>query len=189
MLTRHVDAPLRLSLITFGAPPVTSNDLTSEMVLLQQAREDPGIMLAIANEFDVVVRADRSYLLSLTELHRVARHAADSAATVVSSTTALPRPMWPLPPPEYYHLGQIVVLKVSVPEISDNTSFSDIALKAIQVYPTLLSNLVFCDTEVHSRIHYTKRTRMLFEGRCNNGTGRTAQQRDRPLTFEGRDAD
>jgi len=64
--------------------------------------------------------------------------------------------MWPLPPPEYYPIGEIVVLKVSVPELSNAPGLSALALKAIKVHPVILSSLVFCNTEVHSRVHYTK---------------------------------
>jgi hypothetical protein len=151
-------------------------------------------MLALANEFDAVVRADRPYLLSLIELH----HSADQAASLADARNSprsnsanttdysssdgtvtldiLPaitraRTMWPLPPPEYYPIGEIVVLKVSVPELSHAAGLSALALGAIKVHPVILSSLVFCNMKVHSRVHYTKRVQMILEGRFNNGTG------------------
>src|SRR5207248_2131233 len=77
--SQPIDASVRLSLITFGAPPVTDINLTPHLLRLQQTRDKPGLMLAVANEFDPVVRADRSYLLSLIELHRSAGRAASLA--------------------------------------------------------------------------------------------------------------
>jgi hypothetical protein len=151
-------------------------------------------MLAMANEFDAVVRADRPYLLSLIELHHSAGQAAsladernspcsNSANTTYDSSCngavkldsspaiAQARTMWPLPPPEYYPIGEIVVFKVSVPELSNAVGLSALALKAIKVHPAILSSLVFCNTKVHSRVHYANRVQMILEGRFNNGTG------------------
>jgi hypothetical protein len=151
------------------------------------------MMLAVANEFDAVVRADRSYLNSLIKLHNSSkqtvfalessnsfsvRSGSDSDVSFTSgdemSESFLEikqaKKMWPLPPPEYYPIGDIVVLKVSLPETPDPEDPFAIALKAFKVHPVIFSNLVFCNTEVHRRVQYTKRVKMILEGKFNNGT-------------------
>jgi hypothetical protein len=189
---RGIDESIRFSLITFGSPPVTDVNLTPNLLRLQEKRKNAGHMLAIANEYDAVVRADRSYLLSLIELYQSAGESSLSATTSMASITSdstvdtksdtfsaqsktpginREKTMWQLPPPEYHHIGEIVLLKVSVPELSGTGEFPALSLTAMKVHPMVLSSLVFCDTAVHSRVHYTKRAQMILDGKFNNGSG------------------
>ena len=61
---------IKFSLITFGAPPVTSPDITP--LLLRYKSPNKGFSLAICNEYDPVPRADLEYIRSLLDLHRSA---------------------------------------------------------------------------------------------------------------------
>lgn len=145
------------------------------------------------------MRADRSYLLSLIHLYRSAsnrspleeqtkNHRADAAAFPNShdnftdqepldlsklSIVAAPKPIWPVPSPEYHLIGEIIVLKMSLAgHIQDDVeASSQLTLKAIKIQPDELAKLVFWSTEVHSRVHYAKRVLMILDGTFNGSTG------------------
>jgi len=167
---------IKYSLITFGAPPVTDIDITPHLLKRQQAFQRPGMVLAIANEFDTVTRADRPYILSLVELHRSVPKYSDSIATLADtfvdgiSTNAI-RKTWPLPAPEYYPIGEVALLKLATEESSESDEGAEPVVKMYKISSAVLSGLVFCDIEVHRRVHYTKRVVMIAEGRFNGKEG------------------
>jgi hypothetical protein len=82
-------------------------------------------------------------------------------------------PIWPLPKPDYHHIGECVVLKVSVGKFDTAVEgiSPPIELRAVQIPDDKLAGLIFCGTQVHSRIYYTKRIRMLLEGKFNGADG------------------
>ncbi|KAK3389151.1 hypothetical protein B0H63DRAFT_94923 [Podospora didyma] len=61
---------LKLSCITFGAPPTFSTNLTKTLRAEGSLAKIRGHMLAFVNEFDVVPRVDQSYVRSLIDLYR-----------------------------------------------------------------------------------------------------------------------
>jgi len=144
------------------------------------------------------VRADRSYLLSLIHLYRSAsrspleeqtkNHQAGAAAIPNSNgdftdqepldlnelaVVAAPKPIWPVPSPEYHLIGEIIVLKMSLAGHihGDVEASSPLTLKVIKIQPDELAKLIFWSTEVHSRVHYTKRVLIILEGMFNGRTG------------------
>jgi hypothetical protein len=69
-LRSSLDPSITFSLITFGAAPVSTHDITP---LLRQYAGQPrkaGLALAVVNEFDLVPRADGPYVRSLVDLYR-----------------------------------------------------------------------------------------------------------------------
>jgi hypothetical protein len=169
------------------------------LLRLQKERANPGLVLAIVNELDTVVRADRSYLLSLIQLYRSATTSpllADGTNAPQTGTAAIPdfngdctrqeppkpseltdvttlKPLWSVPLPEYHLIGEIIILKMTlVADIHDGAEASNsIILKAIKVASDELAKLIFWSTEVHSRVYYTKRVSMILEGIFNGRTG------------------
>lgn len=130
----------QFSLISFGAAPATSPDLTPTLRQISHDRQNPGIMLAIVNEYDVVPRADAAYIRSLVDLYRSRYGLApitdeafptptpegnqtfdasslksnDSKTLYASMRSATSNLEWPVPVPEYGIIGEIVVLKMTL---------------------------------------------------------------------------
>ncbi|KAK0722629.1 hypothetical protein B0T26DRAFT_674312 [Lasiosphaeria miniovina] len=61
---------LKLSCITFGAPPTFNTNLTKTLRAEGSLANSRGHTLAFVNEFDVVPRVDQSYVRSLIDLYR-----------------------------------------------------------------------------------------------------------------------
>ena len=134
------------------------------------------MVLTIANEFDTVTRTDRPYMLSLVELHRSITKYFDSRATLADTleggmSTNATRKTWPLPAPEYYPIGEVALLKLAIEESSESDESPEPVLKMYKISSAVLSGLVFCDIEVHKRVHYTKRAVLIAEGRFNGKEG------------------
>lgn len=134
------------------------------------------MVLAMANEFDTVTRADHPYMLSLVELHRSVAKYSDSTATLADTlvdgmSTNATRKTWPLPAPEYYPVGEVALLKLAIEGSGKSDEGAEPVLKMYKISSAVLSGLVFCDIEVHRRVYYTKRVVMIAEGRFNGKEG------------------
>lgn len=64
-----------------------------------------------------------------------------------------------------------MLLKLAVEESSESDEGAEPVVKMYKISSAVLSGLVFCDIEVHSRVHYTKRVAMIAEGRFNGKEG------------------
>ncbi|SPQ20772.1 49df7fc9-f316-4213-be5e-f303876c423e [Thermothielavioides terrestris] len=157
----------RLSCITFGAPPVVSQALNFEELA---PRRPLGLCLNIINEFDVVSRADRPYILSLVNMMRslygqpaipddvdITRDADDSPRSGAANAqqTSGSENIWPLPPPMYHHVGSRVLL---LTRLDDD---GRVCLKACEVPKDVFQQLLFCRVEVHRRACYSDRMQRL----------------------------
>ncbi|KAH0561982.1 hypothetical protein GP486_003311 [Trichoglossum hirsutum] len=178
---------LLFSSISFGAPPVTRPDLTHPIL----AAANRGLVLSIVNEYDLVPRADNDYVRSLVDLYRsiyslppiqdrpeqdpTPRLPRLSFDTRNANPAPDPRPSWPLPSPEYFHIGQIVVFKVKLAEPAADggagggaaSDADDLVLRAVTVAPNHFARLLFGSVSVHGRVCYRERVKMLLEGRFN----------------------
>lgn len=115
-------------------------------------------------------------MLSLVELHRSVAKYSDSTATLADTlvdgmSTNATRKTWPLPAPEYYPIGEVALLKLAIEESSESDEGAEPVVKMYKISSAVLSRLVFCDIEVHRRVHYTKRVMMIAEGRFNGKEG------------------
>jgi hypothetical protein len=144
-----------------------------------------GILLTIANEYDLVSRADGAYALSLVDLYRSIYSLPpiqDNKQNVPAPE--LPRlsfdainagnnhlPVWPLPQPEYWHIGQLVVFKVKLAELAADDSLDggkdELVLRTVTVSPEAFGKLLFCDVSSHRRESYRERVNLLLKGRFN----------------------
>ncbi|KAK4233461.1 hypothetical protein C8A03DRAFT_19473 [Achaetomium macrosporum] len=158
----------RLSCITFGAPPVVTQALNVEGLA---PRRPLGLCLNIINEFDVVSRADRPYILCLVNLIRSLygkpailddgvefTRDMDPPGSRASQQAAGPENVWRVPPPMYHHVGSRVLL---LTRLDDD---GRICLKACEVTEEAFQQLLFCRVEVHRRACYSDRIRRLEEG-------------------------
>ncbi|KAF5973036.1 hypothetical protein FCOIX_8987 [Fusarium coicis] len=105
----------KFSLVTFGAPPVTSTDVTELAQGLPQSHH----IYAVVNEHDLVPRVDQSYITSIISLYRSAYGLPLSefnSSTFTNSTQADRNqdPVWKLPPPDFYVVGNAIVLRAKM---------------------------------------------------------------------------
>ncbi|KAJ4141750.1 hypothetical protein NW768_000967 [Fusarium equiseti] len=137
------------SIITFGSPPVTPQNLTTI------AEGLPGVesVLAFVNEGDVVSRLCMNYIKSVLDLYRIdveetlqkQQHGGSAAEgpglTANPGTTARE---WKLPDPSFYQIGRIVILRTN-----------DVG-KQLELDYADFSRLLWCDTVVHKGSTYSK---------------------------------
>jgi hypothetical protein len=185
---------MRFSCITFGSPPVAALDSSEHSFQVLQA-SDGSIVLDLINEFDLVTRTDRSYISSLVDFYRwiynqppltnickdhnkmSARELQTSTnapeSTTESTSQASDNVSWPLPPAELSHIGQRVILKMSLPTTSANeingvNVADDLTLSAWRVSTKDFEKLLFCRVAVHHKVLYQERIERLAKG-CFNG--------------------
>ena len=111
-----VDPSLMLSCITFGSPPVCNASFSA---LANQARLEATrwrVHVNFVNEFDIVPRLDKLYVLSLINLYRnrfllplpITTDNAINDPGSFEHTSSLESDLtssWPLPDPVFVHLG------------------------------------------------------------------------------------
>ncbi|KAK4171643.1 Alpha/Beta hydrolase protein [Triangularia setosa] len=164
----------KLSLITFGSPPVTSISLTD----ICKGSPNTGLLLSIVNEYDMVSRADGPYLRSLVDLYRSRN---GLPPTFNNTTTPIERgaKAWPLPLPVFQPLGDIIVLKLhfinmssvqGADALSQTSSLVAPTIKAVSVTPEEFAKLLFCDISTHRRKTYIERMDMLTADFWDNCT-------------------
>jgi hypothetical protein len=135
--------------------------------------------LDIVNEFDIVSRADRPYVVSLLNLLRhehgqpPPRSESDlntdmsdkeilPAATFLTQLPGSPNgvndvesALWPIPDRLYHHVGSLIVLTMRLDD-DDQTQ-----LKAFEIPPDLFGALLFTKLSVHRRAVYSRRICLL----------------------------
>lgn len=121
------------------------------------------------NEYDLVARADKDYIQSLTELYgSIGPHDSKQDANHRDGNKRLD---WPPPAPVFQHIGPIIVLKNS-PPTSDmkcgTSSLPGLVLSAWKITAEDLSRLIFCRLSVHGRTVYEERIQKIESG-CLNG--------------------
>lgn len=193
-----LDPNLRFSSITFGAPPTTQPDLTSSILEAPELANNRGLVLSIVNEYDLVPRADGAYVRSLVDLYRSIyqlppiQDDENPPSTPDSADFQLPRfsfddklqligrdsmaKDWPLPKPIYWHIGEIIVLKVKLADREESYEGDDeIVMTAVRVAPESFARLLVCNIAVHRRMVYRERVNMLMEGSFNGKKGGAPQ--------------
>ena len=169
LLSSRDDSDMRLSCITFGAPPCVSS--TVNLSAVKSGLWDPPVCLNIINEFDFVSRADPPYLLCVINLLRSMyglpslEPSSDNdtkAPTTSSDTDSVSivngddDAIWPTPPGLYRHIGELVILATRLDEATGN-----VRMHALKASPTQLSQLLFCRLSVHRRACYNERISLL----------------------------
>ncbi|RGP67239.1 alpha beta-hydrolase [Fusarium sporotrichioides] len=176
----------RFSCATFGAPPC----VTAPIDLSFYHPGGKTLCLNIINEFDVVTRADKPYILSLVDIARNMLNQPPKALLPEPETSSeiidaslkatqdkeaeLSSPKheeshnqfpktWHFSQPLYNHIGPSVVLLMR--------SEDEMKLKAVEVTPAEFQKLLFCRTAVHGKRIYEKRVEALEQGHFNDETG------------------
>jgi hypothetical protein len=185
-----IDPNLKLSCITFGAPPTLSVDVTGPLLQATELAANRGNVLAFANEFDLIPRADQSYLRSLIDLHQ-SMYGMDSAmagtitcagrAAGGGSTSYILPPLrfemeglendekfcekiWRLPVPDYYIIGELVLLTKRRDFVAGKKRR---VLLASTISQREFQKLLYCGTQTHSRSCYDDRVKLLLQGNFN----------------------
>ncbi|KAF3902076.1 hypothetical protein ABW21_db0200865 [Orbilia brochopaga] len=171
------------SCITFGSPPVVKY-MTPADKLTVGGMTSSARILNIVNEYDLVARSDRKYIVSMVQLYNSTDGAEGNASAGSLPTTIVGadgRPPWLLPEPELFHVGPIIVLKVGTHKPGSHRARaapstarslgSGLVMSAWQIMPEELSKVIFCRLSVHSRIVYKDRIQKLRSGNFNGETG------------------
>uniref|UniRef100_A0A4E9DU58 Fungal lipase-type domain-containing protein n=1 Tax=Gibberella zeae TaxID=5518 RepID=A0A4E9DU58_GIBZA len=149
------------SLITFGCPPVTAQDVT----IIAERLPNTRIILSFVNEGDFVTLASAPYVQSMINLFRHTRGLkmigdpagceAQAQAVVQeqgpswSNDTRVRE--WKLPEPKFYQIGKIVVLTSS---LVNRTLLSP---GCLELKYCDFARLLFCDIEMHKGREYGAR--------------------------------
>ncbi|CVL09708.1 hypothetical protein FPRO04_06519 [Fusarium proliferatum] len=189
MSNQNLNQSARFSCVTFGAPPCLTQHV------------DPGIFqpssgtvcVNVINEFDVVTRADKPYILSLVDVARamldlppkaaISEHETSKEIVSVALETTrdenrrlsddsedfpLKEPkFWRFPQPFYHHVGPRVIL---LTRFVDN----QMNLKAVEISSSEFQKLLFCRVAVHGKRFYDERIDALEQGRFNDRSAWTA---------------
>lgn len=133
-----------------------------------------GVCLSIINEFDLVTRADKPYILSLVNLLRLThgQYPLPTEGTDDTETPSLTTDYtsdgnnWPLPPSMYRHVGPKIVFLMRLPDQGGS-----LQLRAVEVSTAQFEKLLFCRLPVHRRPCYTQRVELLVGGQFNGANG------------------
>ena len=156
---------------------MTNPDLTFFIKDAHPNAQHCGLLLAFANEKDVVSRVDNDYVRSILDIYRIScgdpplmkKNASDTQVPQVEKenqppqpretgmepdgkldTSEIPTPFWDLPEPNYYNLGEIIVFR------NANPNGDDFELRPVSVEPEKFCKLVYCDIGVHSKLIYVQ---------------------------------
>ncbi|KAH7168109.1 Alpha/Beta hydrolase protein [Fusarium sp. MPI-SDFR-AT-0072] len=164
----------KFSLITFGAPPVTSTNITELAQVLPQTRH----IYAVVNEHDLVPRADPGYIASIISLYRSAYGLPLSEFNNSTFTNAQGDrkqiAIWELPPPDFYVVGNVIILRAKLDlnvlqsrpsHSSTDTNTPPQKLDIIQMSQKEFGKLLFFEISVHKRKIYFNRLEKLVQER------------------------
>ncbi|KAM5446489.1 hypothetical protein MaudCBS49596_006601 [Microsporum audouinii] len=176
---------IRLSCITFGAPPVVDSPA---LAFHPQHEQSGGVCINFINEFDMVSRADHPYIICLVNLLRSLHgmppfgsdegnvHVAPAPEVLNPGTKAsdsanlLGENVWPVTPCYYHHVGPRIVLLKRLEQASQSEGYL-LKLGAMIVPPEEFEKLLFCRLAVHRRVSYAERVQMIEEGKFNERSG------------------
>ena len=153
----------RVHCVTFGAPPV------SFLPLQKPRRNDKSLFLSFINEGDLIVRADKAYMVSLAKLLAGSKGSSGhcSATTLVKKAShavlksskedksSRRAPYWPVPEAPLSNAGRLVVLREK-PGSQRNPS-----IEAVVTDDGKLRDVVFGDTSMHAMSLYQQRVEAL----------------------------
>ncbi|QGI59856.1 hypothetical protein CEK27_003827 [Fusarium fujikuroi] len=163
----------KFSLVTFGAPPITSKNVTELTQALPQTRH----IYAVVNEHDLVPRVDQGYITSIIMLYRSAYGLplSDFNNTTFMNNTQAGRNqdiIWKLPPPDFYVAGNVIVLRAKLDhkalqstsrQASTDCTTPPQKLDILLVSPIEFCKLLFFEISVHKRKIYLNRLERLVQ--------------------------
>ncbi|KXT15267.1 hypothetical protein AC579_4862 [Pseudocercospora musae] len=155
----------RIHCVTFGTPPVSLLPLQNPA----GKRYERNVFMHFANEGDVVVRADRSYMSTIVRLVAAPSPVCSTkmcatvrkkvSKQVLSSSGYRPGnkyqpPRWEVPPATLSNAGRTIMLR-------EKPGSKRHSVEAVQVTDEDLRDVVFGDPEMHKMELYKKRIDML----------------------------
>ncbi|KAM5439232.1 hypothetical protein McanCB21832_001510, partial [Microsporum canis] len=182
-ISNQIPAPssaIRLSCITFGAPPVVDSPA---LAFHPQHQQSGGVCINFINEFDMVSRADHPYIICLVNLlrslHGMPPFGSDEGNVHVAPAPEVLNPetkasdsanVWPVTPCYYHHVGPRIILLKRLEQASQSEGYL-LKLGAMIVPPEEFEKLLFCRLAVHRRVSYAERVQMIEEGKFNERSG------------------
>ncbi|KAF4966664.1 hypothetical protein FSARC_5653 [Fusarium sarcochroum] len=181
----------RFSCVTFGAPPCVTTPV--DLTLYQPTGRT--LCINIINEFDVVTRADKPYILSLVDLARVNlnlppktyffedesdEEIVDAALEATRAEESKLAPKLTKKLVENLHIDDSKIWHLPRPfyhHVGSNVVLfmrlveGQMSLKAAEVTPTEFRKLLFCRVAVHGKSRYGERVEALEQGRFNDRIG------------------
>ena len=151
---------------------------------------EPGLCLAIVNEYDIVPRVDGPYLRSLVDLYRNIYNLppiSDNPPPQQEVQYRLPIDIldtgdhyktgssgkkngqaqieWSLPAPRFNLVGDIILLKMQISRevgtSGEAGTFARPVFDAVEISHEDFQRLIFCSTDVHKRTCYQERIEMI----------------------------
>lgn len=152
----------RMHCITFGVPPISFLPLEKP----DHMRASKSLFLSFVNEGDIVVRADKAYLISLAKIlagtkppsHPSVNNLAKKASRVVLGSTKPDKeraPYWPVPEAPLSNAGRLIVLREK-PGAQVGTS-----IEAVVSSDQKMRDVVFGDPAMHAMSLYQRRVESL----------------------------
>ncbi|KAI1111524.1 Alpha/Beta hydrolase protein [Nemania sp. NC0429] len=156
-------ADVSFSCITFGCPPVARIEGINDRIALDHVLVQAPI-LNLVNEYDLVSRLDKGYVRSLLRLY--GSKAPDIPEESSWTDDEVVGKYWPLPTSDFQHIGSIVVLRTELPDLQlYNKAGSEVStgvrVTAWSVTSESLSELIFCQLQVHRRKYYREKIEQL----------------------------
>ncbi|KAF8536089.1 hypothetical protein BDD12DRAFT_808054 [Trichophaea hybrida] len=153
------------SLITFGAPSVTSLSITPLLNALESQQVQRGLCLAIVNEGDTVARVDKLYVRALVDIYRAACELPRLSDAAGYGPSESADNIWTLPQPCMFHIGNILLIRDACYN-NDNVD-----LRVIHMDESTFGELLSCNTAMHSRDMYSDSVDTIFQGKINGRNG------------------
>lgn len=164
----------RVHCVTFGVPPVSFLPLEKP----SHMRADKSLFLSFANEGDLVVRADKAYLLSLAKIlagskgcggepsPSLAKKASHAVLKGKAEKETHRAPYWPVPEAPLSNAGRVILLREK-PGTQRTT-----AIEAVVTSDEKLRDVVFGDPAMHSMSLYQERVeKMAFAAMLGHDGG------------------
>ncbi|KAF9638048.1 hypothetical protein BFW01_g8945 [Lasiodiplodia theobromae] len=158
--------PIKFSSITFGGPPA----LRQTRLEKEWIPESGELWLNIVNEYDVIGRADKAYILSLVDLLRSVYGKLpleNTSGISLDSQNSGTLNYWTLRESDYRHYGDMIILQVSQewPSLSGESVLTNdgLSVSTWKVSWADYSQLVFTRVRVHARTFYERNVGMIAE--------------------------
>jgi hypothetical protein len=183
-LTLHLASEscrVRLSCITFGAPPVFGCNILPSIKAIPAERIDMGVYLSVIHEGDPVPRLDRNYSHVLVDVVKTdpgkatVNPDANTPHVTLKSGFGLPnpttRPTKELPELDQFALGTLVLIRDANADADPEEDVDAVDLQAYALQTDQLRGHLFANIFAHSMNSYLDTSRSISEGRFNGGEG------------------
>ncbi|OCK76081.1 alpha/beta-hydrolase [Lepidopterella palustris CBS 459.81] len=177
MLYNFLDAAhIRLSVITFGAPPIFSRDIHPVFSNIPSGLIGRGVLWSIINEGDPIPRADDAYIRVLLRFVQKTDAASTPASLPAPTNRFLSftqrgssKPRQQLPPLSLHALGTLIVLRDANADAADLDAEEDLRAEVLRRQE--LETLLFANFFAHKMDSYLEGVDLVARGEVNGKSG------------------